>query len=163
MNTIELQVYKFDELKDNVKQQLIHAESNKIDCDFVYSEFMPCVYKFLDLFNIDNHQLDYSIDPWDYSYLNITNVENKSFNNFNKKFINSLDDNFTGVCYGIDLIRSCKEHFSKTNSVKLSVEFALAYALKGIISELQAMYEHKYLIERIIDKDYNYLEDGRLI
>lgn len=160
MKTIEIQVYKFNELSDKVKRKLIDQFSEHQDFSYLYDEFTNCLYEFLDLFNIDRKQIDYSIGAYQHSYINIKDLDNSIFNGMNTEFINSIDNELTGICYGMDFVQYLKEYFAKTGSVRLALDYALAKTLKVFQSELEAHYKESFIISELENLDLDYLING---
>lgn len=160
MKTIEIQVYKFNELSEKVQRKLIDQFSEHQEFSYLYDEFTTCLYEFLDLFNIDRKQVEYSVGPYQYSFIDIKNLDNSIFKGMNAKFINSINDELTGISYGMDFVQYLKENFAKTGSVKLALDYALDKTVQIFNLELEERCSESFIISELENLDLDYLING---
>lgn len=163
MRTIQLEVFKFNELSSKVQRKLIDKFIENLEFDYLYQDFLSCLYTFLEEFNIDKNQIDYSIGAYDYSYIRLKNVENNHFKGMNKEFINAIDNESNSMSYGMSFVQYFKENFNNNHSVKLALEYSFQKTVKDFQDELGSYYEDNYITDQLNDLDHDYLACGKIV
>jgi hypothetical protein len=118
MRTIRTKVFRFNELKENAKENAIEwYKNNSLDHDFIYDDMYKVIKEFNSLFNTkegSNSWLDYSTSHFEEDIINLKGfrLQKYIFNNYGYKL-------FKGEYYG-SLKSNNVVYHSRIKSQKLS-------------------------------------------
>lgn len=184
MQTVEIKVFEFDELEENVRQRIVNHWRD--DDSFFWSEdWINSLNAFADYFDIEikNYSVgDYSHnfvrfrfrdDDWDYNP-DCANSHTRSdtqgvrlFKMLNNRYyvsdVLSKDCPFTGYCGDEDLLRPIREFMKKPDNRKTFYEL-IDDCFDEWLNGFQSDYEHwlsdDCIAEEIAANGYKFLENG---
>ena len=155
MKTIELQLYKFDELSEDAQEYAISNYRNKGQYHWI-DEGIDSIKAFCDHFGVNLK--NYSISPYAHSFID-TDAENYHFRGKKLKEF-SRDHMPTGYCVDCDLWITFYDHFKKSGDALAAFNEAIQAGLKAIINDMEYQDSKEYISEHLIANEYDFLESG---
>lgn len=157
MKTVELTVYKFDELNDKAKERA-RAWYRR---DFEYpwwSEVQDSLKTFCAEFGVK--VLDYSMGDTRDEYIK-TDATNANFRGFKLK---DFDRNAmpTGYCLDCDLRYTFADEFKKHGDALGAFKDALNAFLIGVRNDVEYQYSDEAVDESLVCNEYDFTEDGNI-
>jgi len=152
MKTVEIKLYKFNELTDDIQKKVI--EDWRYNNEYVWiDDDIDIIKQFAQDFNITIE--DYELSPYSYSYIKYdTSTLDTDIDIHSLK--SKKDDNYL---YGFMLEeykKQLKYTFDKEYSFNQAIECAKIY----IIKEMEYQDSDEYIEELITMNEYDFTEDG---
>lgn len=158
MKTIELGLYKFDELSESAKQSAISDYRNRGSEYHWIDESLDSIKAFCNHFGVTLG--DYEISPYSYSHIK-TNAQNHHFRGMKLK---DFDREYmpTGYCVDCDLWVTFYDTFKQKGDLLGAFNAAIDAGLKAIINDMEYQDSKEYISEHLIINEYDFLESGKL-
>jgi hypothetical protein len=155
METIEIEVYSFDELDDRAKERARAWWRDGLDYPW-WSESKASIYAFAGHFNVTVN--DYQLGGYRDNYIR-TDASNAHFRGVK---LADIDRDYmpTGYCLDCTLWQSFYDDFKKTGDAKYAFEQALEQAIIDIQNDVDYYYSDESVDENIQGNEYKFLANG---
>ena len=158
MKTIELELFRFDELSEAAKELAISDYRNKgYPYDWI-DEGIDSIKAFCDHFGVTLK--DYSISPYSYSYIK-TDAENSHFRGMKLKDF-SRDYMPTGYCVDCDLWVTFYDYLKFHGDLFGAFKAGIDAGLQAIIKDMEYQDSNEHIAEMLTINNYDFLESGKL-
>ena len=155
METIELTLYRFDELGDKAKEKAREWYRDGLEYHW-FSESMDSIRAFAKHFGVTVK--DWSIGGYgSYIHTDATNA------NFRGLKLADIDRDYmpTGYCLDADLWQEFYDQFKQTGDAKHAFEQALEEAISAIQRDIDYQFSDEAVDESMTFNEYKFTEDGR--
>lgn len=158
MQTIELQLFKFDELDQSAKDYAISEYRHHQSEYFWIDDSINSIKAFCNHFDIKLK--DYSISPYSYSYID-TNAENHHFRGMKLK---DFDREYmpTGYCVDCDLWVTFYDTLKEKGDFLGAFKAGIDAGLRAIIADMEYQDSDEHIAEMLTINEYDFLESGKL-
>ena len=155
METIEIEVYSFDELDDRAKERARDWYRNGLEYPS-FSESLDSIRAFANHFNVTIK--DWSLGGYRYGYIK-TDASNEHFRGVK---LSSIDRNYmpTGYYLDCDLWQTFYDEFKRTGDAKYAFEQALETAIVSINNDIDQQYSDESVDDCLTINEYKFLANG---
>ena len=158
MKTIQVNLYKFDELSDEAKQTAREwYTKDGIDYPFL-QDAGESLKAFCSAFNVKIK--DYSIGAFSHSWVK-TDVNNSNFKGLKLKDV-KRDNMPTGYYLDNDLWVTFYDTFKNTGNALGAFNDAIEAWIKALLSDVEYQYTDEAIDENLRINEYDFTEDGEV-
>jgi hypothetical protein len=161
MRTYSINVYKFDELPENIQERVIGEFKNDMDYTFyehVLDEGYESIKLFCNHFGVDIQECHMS--AFNRPYI-ITTAEAANFRGVKLNSINP-DHNPTGFYIDSYLWETMHSEFKMSGNAFHAFECALQTAIEAVQRECEGYYEDESIIAMIEANEYEFTDNGEI-
>jgi hypothetical protein len=157
METIEINLYAFDELSDEAKERAREWWRESLDYPW-WSEAHESIRAFLDHFGVEMR--DWSMGERGRDYIKT----NANKGNFRGRKLRDYSRDYmpTGYCLDCDLWGTFHDEWEATSDPMYAFQQALEAALSAIASDVEYQFTDEAVDESLRINSYQFTEDGRL-
>lgn len=156
MQTVSIDIYKFDELDDDAKEKAISTYRYRGHGYAWVDEYKDSLNAFVEHFGV--RIKDYSIGTCSYSYIE-TDAGKEHFRGLKLKSF-SRDNMPTGFCADCDLWLTFYDHFKKTGDAKGAFNEAIDAFVKAWVNDMEHQESDEYIAEMLTINEYDFESDG---
>ena len=157
MRTATVQIYKFNELSDEAKENAREWYKTNLDYPW-FDESLNSIKAFCDHFGVSVK--DWSIGAFCPSYLT-TDATNSNFRGVKLKSIDR-EQMPTGFCLDCDLWFTFYDEFKRTGDALYAFNQAIDAAVDSIVKDAEYQYSDESVDEMLTINEYEFTEDGKL-
>lgn len=157
METVEVTIYKFDELGDDAKDMARDWLRRRTNYPW-FSESIDSIRAFVEHFG--GTVTDWQLGD-DYRSFVKTDLTNANFRGVKLADINR-DYMPTGYCLDADLWGTFYQEFKRTSDALYAANQAIEAALSAVRKDIEFQYTDEAIDETLIANEYQFTEDGRI-
>lgn len=156
METINLQIFSFDELNDEAKEKAREWMRNGFD-GFWNDEALGSIQAFVDHFGANLRSwsigafcpIDYNVECFN------SHFRGMKLKDFNRDFMP------TGYCLDCNLWQTFYDKFKATGSAKLAFDDAIYEGFKAWRNDLEWQLSDEYIDEHLTINEFKFLQNGK--
>ena len=159
METVEINIYTYDELSDSAQTKVREWYLSSFDYPW-FDEAIGSLKGFCAHFGVSVK--DYEISPYSYSWVK-TDANNSNFRGFTLKEAQKLEDkDLTGYCFDYSLTGHFYKVFKETGDSLYAFNQSVKNWIKDVIKDMEYHESEEAMKETIEANDYRFEESGRL-